>query len=85
LNPPSRWCAGAGAGAGAGEAAVAAQAREFCALDSLVNRDLVVEYSDLVVEFAYPVNTQQWELGQRGVYCFLTSTSRSGFDSSLLY
>ena len=68
-----------------GEAVVAAKAREFCALDSLVNRDLVVEYSDLVVEFAYPVNTQQWDLGQRGVYCFLTSTSRSGFDSPLLY
>ena len=68
-----------------GEPFVAAKAREVCRVDDLINRDIAQSFDDLVVEFSYPVDATQWGAGQRGVYCFVTSSSRATFESSLLY
>jgi hypothetical protein len=52
-----------------------ASAREICDLTEDVDYSLAQDYSDLIVEFSYPVTPEQWETGQRGVYCFVMSQS----------
>jgi hypothetical protein len=49
----------------------------------LINIEVAREYSDLRTAYAYPVNEEQWDVGQRGVYCFVYSESGATFTSSL--
>lgn len=58
-----------------GEGEVAERAREVCDVVPLLDRERAAEYSDLVLEWSYPVNDRQWDEGQRVVYCFVSRSS----------
>lgn len=66
-----------------GDAAVLAEAREICDLREVINREVASEYSDLRTTYSYPVNQEQWDAGERGVYCFVFSESGETFTQSL--
>ena len=66
-----------------GEAAVLADAREICDVRDLINIEVAKEYSDLRTAYSYPVTKEQWEAGERGVYCFVYSDSGESFTTSL--
>lgn len=66
-----------------GDAAVLAAAREVCDLREVINREVASEYSDLRTTYSYPVNQEQWDAGERGVYCFVSSESGKSFTQSL--
>ena len=66
-----------------GDAAVLAQARELCDVRDLINREVAQNYSDLRTAYSYPVSQEQWDSGERGVYCFVYSESGDVFTSSL--
>ena len=66
-----------------GEAAVLADAREICDVRDLINIEVAKEYSDLRTAYSYPVTKEQWDAGERGVYCFVYSDSGESFTTSL--
>lgn len=66
-----------------GEAAVAIQASQVCDVVGVLDLEVAASYDDLVVEFSYPVTVQQWETGQRVVYCFVTRSSGERILQSL--
>lgn len=66
-----------------GDAAVIAAARERCDVRDLIDIEVAKEYTDLRTTYAYPVSADQWDQGQRGVYCFVYSESGTTFTSSL--
>ena len=66
-----------------GDAAVLANAREICDVRDLINIEVAREYSDLRTAYSYPVNQEQWDVGERGVYCFVYSESGESFTTSL--
>lgn len=67
-----------------GEEAVAAQASEVCDVVGELDLELAATYEDLIVEFSYPVTVQQWESGQRVVYCFVSRSSGQRLQQSLI-
>jgi hypothetical protein len=66
-----------------GDAAVIAAAREMCDVRDLIDIEVAREYTDLRTAYAYPVSADQWDKGERGVYCFVYSESGATFTSSL--
>jgi hypothetical protein len=66
-----------------GDPAVLAAARAACDVRDLVNIEVAQEFSDLRTGYSYPVSQDQWEAGERGVYCFVYSESGATFESSL--
>lgn len=66
-----------------GDPAVLAAARAACDVRDLVNIDVAKEFSDLRTSYSYPVSEDQWDAGERGVYCFVYSESGATFTSSL--
>jgi len=66
-----------------GDPAVLAAARAACDVRDLVNIEVAQEFSDLRTSYSYPVSQDQWEAGERGVYCFVYSESGATFTSSL--
>ena len=58
-----------------GDDVVLARARELCDLKDEVNAAVAAEFSDLRIAYSYPVDSDQWDKGQRGVYCFIYSES----------
>ena len=63
--------------------AVLAAARAACDVRDLVNIEVAKEFSDLRTSYSYPVSEDQWDAGERGVYCFVYSESGATFTSSL--
>lgn len=66
-----------------GDPAVLAAARAACDVRDLVNMEVAQEFSDLRTSYSYPVSQNQWDAGERGVYCFVYSESGATFTSSL--
>ncbi len=66
-----------------GDPAVLAAARAACDVRDLVNIEVAQEFSDLRTSYSYPVSQDQWDAGERGVYCFVYSESGATFRSSL--
>jgi hypothetical protein len=66
-----------------GDPAVLAAARAACDVRDLVNIEVAQEFSDLRTSYSYPVSQDQWEVGERAVYCFVHSESGATFTSSL--
>ncbi|MDA2980297.1 MAG: septum formation family protein [Actinomycetota bacterium] len=66
-----------------GDPAVLAAARAACDVRDLVNIEVAQEFSDLRTSYSYPVSADQWDAGERGVYCFVYSESGATFTSSL--
>jgi hypothetical protein len=66
-----------------GDPAVLAAARAACDVRDLVNIEVAQEFSDLRTGYSYPVSQDQWEAGERGVYCCVYSESGATFESSL--
>jgi len=62
---------------------VLADAREICDVRDLINIEVAKEYSDLRTAYSYPVTKEQWDAGERGVYCFVYSDSGESFTTSL--
>jgi hypothetical protein len=67
-----------------GEEQVLATARERCDVRELVDYSVAENYADLVVDYSYPVTTEQWDSGARGVYCFVIRQSGEQIDGDLL-
>ena len=67
-----------------GENAVAERAEAVCEVADLINPEVASTFSELVIDSAYPVSSEQWDAGQRVVYCFLYSSSGEVFEESLL-
>ncbi|MDP5128462.1 MAG: septum formation family protein [Pontimonas sp.] len=66
-----------------GDAAVLAAAREACDVRELIDIEVAKNYSDLRTAYAYPASSAQWDVGERGVYCFVYSESGETFTTSL--
>ena len=66
-----------------GDPAVLAAARAACDVRDLVNIEVAQEFSDLRTSYSYPVSQNQWDAGERGVYCFVYSESGATFTRSL--
>ena len=66
-----------------GDPAVLAAARAACDVRDLVNIEVAQEFSDLRTSYSYPVSQDQWEAGERAVYCFVYSESGATFRGSL--
>jgi len=66
-----------------GEEAVAQRAAEVCELSEVIDRTYATEFNDLLVHYSYPVTEDQWDAGQRVVYCFVNSASGESFTKSL--
>ena len=66
-----------------GEEAMLASARELCSIDGLVNMVVAEGYSDLVLEFSYPVTEAAWDAGARVVYCFVSRAQGGTLIGSL--
>lgn len=58
-----------------GEGELAERAQEVCDVLPVLDKERAAEYSDLVLEWSYPVNARQWDEGKRVVYCFLSRSS----------
>ena len=58
-----------------GEENLVPRAKEICDLTDRINREVASAYSDLIVDYSYPVTGDQWDAGYRGVYCFVTRSS----------
>jgi hypothetical protein len=67
-----------------GNDVVLARAREVCDLKDEVDAEAAAEYSDLRIAYSYPVDSAQWDKGQRGVYCFLYSESGQPLTTPLI-
>lgn len=67
-----------------GEEQVLAKARDLCDLRDRVDYSVAEKYADLIVDYSYPVTTQQWDLGERGVYCFVTRQSGEPLEGDLI-
>lgn len=67
-----------------GEEQVLATARERCDVRELVDYSVAENYADLIVDYSYPVTTEQWDSGARGVYCFVTRQSGGDFEGDLI-
>jgi hypothetical protein len=66
-----------------GEEAIAQRAAEVCELSEVIDRTYATGFNDLVVQYSYPVTEDQWDAGQRVVYCFVNSASGESFTKSL--
>lgn len=66
-----------------GDAEVLAAARAACDVRELINQEVAQEFSDLRISYSYPLGVDQWDAGERGVYCFAYSESGATFSSSL--
>ena len=66
-----------------GEEAIAQRAAEVCELSEVIDRTYATEFNDLLVHYSYPVTEDQWDAGQRVVYCFVNSASGESFTKSL--
>jgi hypothetical protein len=58
-----------------GEETVQAQARAICQIDDRINFEAAQNYSDLVIDYSYPVTAQTWSEGYQAAYCFVTRSS----------
>lgn len=67
-----------------GEEQVLATARERCDVRELVDYSVAENYADLIVDYSYPVTTEQWDSGARGVYCFVTRQSGGDIEGDLI-
>lgn len=67
-----------------GEEELLAQAKQVCDVEGLLNRTEIQNYSDLIVDYSYPVDATQWSEGDRYIYCFVTRQSGGPVTSSLL-
>ena len=67
-----------------GEAQILVAVKEICDVVDLIDTDYVKEFTDLVVEASYPVDSTQWDEGQRVVYCFMRSSGGTKFDATVL-
>lgn len=67
-----------------GDDEVLAQAREMCDVRERVDYTVASEYSDLIVDYSYPVGTEQWDAGERGVYCFVLRQSGDSLEGDLV-
>lgn len=66
-----------------GEEAIAQRAAEVCELSEVIDRTYATGFNDLLVHYSYPVTEDQWDAGQRVVYCFVNSASGESFTKSL--
>jgi len=66
------------------EEVVYQEASELCEVVDVLDLDAAAAYSDLVVEFSYPVTSQQWDTGQRIVSCFVARSSEQSIQGTLL-
>ncbi len=67
-----------------GEDVIYAGASEVCEVVDVLNLYTAGLYDDLVVEFSYPVAVEQWQTGQRVVYCFVARSSGQRLQHNLL-
>lgn len=67
-----------------GEAAMAIVARDICDVVEAIDTDYSQNFATLVKDIAYPLTVEQWEDGQRVVYCFMRSSTNEIFEASLL-
>ena len=67
-----------------GESALVTEAEAVCELAEIIDPVVVSKFSQLVINMAHPVSAEQWDAGQRVVYCFIHSSSGEVFEESLL-
>jgi hypothetical protein len=67
-----------------GEAEVLATSRAMCEVREVIDFAVAAEYSDLIVDFSYPVSVDQWNGGARAVYCFVLRSSGEPLQGSLV-
>lgn len=61
-----------------------AQARNLCDVRELIDYLVAGDYADLMVDYSYPVTAEQWDRGERGVYCFVTRQSGGQLVGNLI-
>lgn len=67
-----------------GEVELRERAASICDVAQSLNRAEASQYRDLAVEFSYPLTSEQWDRGQRVVYCFVTRLSGEPLLGSLI-
>ena len=66
-----------------GEEELLAEAKLVCDVEDRLSRSAIQNYSDLEIEFSYPVDAEQWDEGDRLIYCFITRQSGGAITESL--
>ena len=66
-----------------GEEELLADAKLVCDVEDLLSRSAIQNYSDLEIEFSFPVDAEQWDEGDRLIYCFITRQSGGVITESL--
>lgn len=66
-----------------GEDEAQATASEICVVDDRINFVEAQNYSDLIVDYSFPVTKESWDDGYRVAYCFVTRSSGGLLTASL--
>lgn len=67
-----------------GEDAVLETAQRVCEVSRLLNLAVASKYSDLLMDYSYPVTEKEWDSGQRVVYCFVYRPTGASLSGSLV-
>jgi hypothetical protein len=67
-----------------GEPAMAIVAQDICDVVDAIDTEYAQNFATLVKDVAYPITAEQWQDGQRVVYCFMRSSTNEVFEASLL-
>ena len=67
-----------------GEEAVLEIAQGVCEISRLLNLAVASDYSDLVMDYSYPVTEKEWDSGERVVYCFVYRSTGASMSRSLV-
>ncbi|HEU0257299.1 MAG TPA: septum formation family protein [Microbacteriaceae bacterium] len=66
-----------------GQKAVVADAQKLCGQNGIINLAAAKDDTGVQVQAAYPASEEQWQSGQRGVYCFATLSSGAVMTGSI--
>ena len=66
-----------------GEQAIQPQLSLLCSAPTVIDVAAAAPYTDLQVQGAYPATAEQWNAGQRDIFCFVSRTSGEPLTGSI--
>jgi hypothetical protein len=66
-----------------GEQAILPQLSLLCSAPTVIDVSAAAPYGDLQVQGAYPVTAEQWEAGQRDIFCFVSRSTGEPLTGSI--
>ncbi len=66
-----------------GEQAIQPQLSLLCSAPTVIDTAAAAPYTDLQVQGAYPATAEQWDAGQRDIFCFVSRTSGEPLTGSI--